>query len=171
MSDVKHKEWFIVALVPHIWKPLMQQKIMMQREALEIVMKLEASHVGENVAGVNQIQVQLENLTLQLKDIKKGKENHKDILCTHCHADGHTKDTCPTFRNYLLSGVPNPLSCGSVPWYRICQVYGHQHKECSYMQKIVSNPTNLYCSFCKSVGHEDKYCRAYHLLQERTYDS
>ena len=27
MSDVQHKEWFIVALLPHIQGPLMQQKI------------------------------------------------------------------------------------------------------------------------------------------------
>ena len=24
MSDIQHKEWFIAALVPHIWKSLMQ---------------------------------------------------------------------------------------------------------------------------------------------------
>ena len=42
MSDVQHKEWFIVALVSHIRHPLMQQKIATQREALEIAMKLEA---------------------------------------------------------------------------------------------------------------------------------
>ena len=42
MSDVKHKEWFIVALVSHIRQPLIQQIIEMQSEALEIAMKLEA---------------------------------------------------------------------------------------------------------------------------------
>ena len=55
MSDVQDKEWFITALVPHIWKPLMQQKIATQSEALKIVMKLEASPIGENAAGMNQI--------------------------------------------------------------------------------------------------------------------
>ena len=38
-------------------------------------MKLEASPVRENAVRMNQIQTQLENLTLQLQDIKKGKEN------------------------------------------------------------------------------------------------
>ena len=73
MSDVQHKEWFIAALVPHIQQPLMQQKIVTQSEALEIAMKLEASPVGENAVGMNQIQVQLENLMLQLQYIKKEK--------------------------------------------------------------------------------------------------
>ena len=73
MSDVQHKDWFITVLVSHIWQPLMQQKIMTKSEALEIVMKLEASHIGETTVGMNHIQEQLANLTLQLQDIKKEK--------------------------------------------------------------------------------------------------
>ena len=30
MSDVQHKEWFIATLLPHIWGPLMQQKMELQ---------------------------------------------------------------------------------------------------------------------------------------------
>ena len=92
----------------------MQQKIATQIEALEIVMKLEASPVGENVVGMTQIQTHLVNLTLQLQDIKKGKEHREELWCTRCCTDGHTKDNYPDFRNYLLSGAPNPLSCGNV---------------------------------------------------------
>ena len=66
MSNVKHKEWFIVALVPHIWMPLMQQNIASQTESLEIAMNLEASPVGKTRFGMNQIQLQLENITIQL---------------------------------------------------------------------------------------------------------
>jgi hypothetical protein len=36
------------------------------------------------------------------------------------------------------------------------------------MQKYVHTPTNLYCTFFKSVGHDEKYCRAYDLLHERS---
>ena len=79
MSNVQNKEWFIAALVPHIRQPLMQQKILMQSEALEIAMKLEASPVGETTVGMNQIQAQLANLTLQLQDIKKAKEYHNEL--------------------------------------------------------------------------------------------
>ena len=88
-------------------------------------MKLEASPIGETVVGMNQIQVQLVNLTLQLQDIKKVKEEHDDLCCTRCHVDGHMKDTCPSFRDYLLLVFPNLLSWGVVLWCRICQVYGH----------------------------------------------
>ena len=69
------------------------------------MMKLEASPVGETTVGMNQIQVQLTNLTLQLQDIKKAKEDHDDIWCTHFHASEHTKHNFSTFRNYFLLGA------------------------------------------------------------------
>jgi hypothetical protein len=34
------------------------------------------------------------------------------------------------------------------------------------MQKYVQTPTNLYCTFCKSVGYDEKDCRAYDLLHK-----
>jgi hypothetical protein len=34
------------------------------------------------------------------------------------------------------------------------------------MKKYVQKPTNLYSTFCKSVGHDEKDCRAYNLLHE-----
>ena len=71
----QHKDWFIAVLLPHIRLPLMEQKIAMQDEALEIVMKLEASPIRDTHAGVQQIQSQLENLTLEIQALKKGKEN------------------------------------------------------------------------------------------------
>ena len=47
MLDVKHKEWFIFALLSHIQTQLMQHKLVLQTEALEIEMKLEVSLVGD----------------------------------------------------------------------------------------------------------------------------
>ena len=64
MSNIQHKEWFIATLLSHIRLPLMQQKIATQSEALEIAMKLEASLVGKNAVGMNQIHTQVANLTL-----------------------------------------------------------------------------------------------------------
>ena len=55
MSDVQHKEWFIIVLVPHIWQPLMHQNIATQSKDLEIEMKLEASPIGEIAIGMNKI--------------------------------------------------------------------------------------------------------------------
>ena len=125
MSDVKHKEWFITALVLHIRQLLMQQNIATQNEALEMAMKLEDSPIGETAVGMNQIQEQLASLTLQLQDIKKAKEENDDLQCMQCRTGEHAKDTCLTFRNYFLSGAPNPLSCTGVPWCHICQVHEH----------------------------------------------
>ena len=47
MSNVQHKEWFIVSLLPHIRIPLMKQKIMSWIETLEIAMNLEGSLVRD----------------------------------------------------------------------------------------------------------------------------
>jgi hypothetical protein len=38
------------------------------------------------------------------------------------------------------------------------------------MQKYVQTPTNLYCTFCKHVGHDDRVCRDYDLMHERSRD-
>ena len=56
MSDVHHKEWFIVALLLHIQIPLMQQNIVSQAEALKIAMKLESLLIRDNGMGMMQIQ-------------------------------------------------------------------------------------------------------------------
>ena len=52
----QHKEWFIAALLPHIRLPLMQQKLQMQDDALEMVMKLEASPLAETSIGTTNLQ-------------------------------------------------------------------------------------------------------------------
>ena len=51
----QHQEWFIVALLPRIRLPLMQQKVTSQSEALEIAMRLEASPMSEYTLGMDQL--------------------------------------------------------------------------------------------------------------------
>ena len=60
----------------------MQQKIESQTEALELEMKLEASPIGDGAAGLIQIQSQLANLTIQIQEIKRGKEVQEYLWCT-----------------------------------------------------------------------------------------
>jgi hypothetical protein len=48
IPDQQHREWFIVGLLPHTCSPLIQKNVMSQSEALDIVMKLEASLVRDN---------------------------------------------------------------------------------------------------------------------------
>ena len=81
IGPVQHKEWFIVALLPHIRTPLMQQKVADQQEALEIAMKLETTPIEDN-SGIAQIQAQLAEMDLELHDMKKGKSIRKEVWCT-----------------------------------------------------------------------------------------
>jgi hypothetical protein len=73
IPDQQHQEWFIVGLLPHIQRPLIQQKVTSQPEALEIAMKLEASPTGDT-GGMTQVQTQLDALTIQLVELTKGRE-------------------------------------------------------------------------------------------------
>jgi len=93
----QHQEWFIVALLPHIWLPLMQQKVTSQSEALEIAMRLEASSMSKSALGMDQLQKQLVNITLELQSWKKGKDVCEEIWCTRCRTKGHSKEQCLVF--------------------------------------------------------------------------
>ena len=104
--------------------PLMQQNIATQTEALEIAMKLEASPVSKTKVGMNQIQSQLENMAIQLQDIKMGKDIHEYVWCTRCRTKGNHKDQCLKFYEYLQDDAPNPFSQGILPWCRIYQTRG-----------------------------------------------
>ena len=81
IPDEQNKEWFIVALLPQIRVPLMQQKIASQAKALEIIVKLESAPMGESISGMSQILSQLTSLSLQVEDMKKdkGKDKREEI--------------------------------------------------------------------------------------------
>ena len=106
----QHQEWFIAALLLHIRIPLMQQKVTSQGEALEIAMRLATSPLSESTIGMDQHQKQLVNITLELQSLKKGKEIREEAWCTRCKTEGHSKEHCPVFAEYLASGAPNLLS-------------------------------------------------------------
>ena len=73
--------------------------------------------------------------------------------------------------NYVVAGASNPLNTQGMPWCSICHTRCHKDEECLYLQKIVSSPASLYYKFCKSVGHDEKDCRALQLLQEKMMDT
>ena len=70
-------------------------------------MKLKASLIGDTHAGVQQIWNQFANLTFELQDLKNGKETRSEVWCTKCKAEGHYKDQCLVFKDYLASATPN----------------------------------------------------------------
>ena len=59
----------------------MQQKVADQQEDLEIAMKLETTPIEDN-SGIAQIQAQLEEMALELRDMKKGKSIREEVWCT-----------------------------------------------------------------------------------------
>jgi hypothetical protein len=149
----------------------MQQKIASQAEALEIAMKLESTLMAESSSGMSQILSQLTSLSLQVEDMKKdkGKDKIEYIVCIKCKPEGHDKEHCPLFHEYLASGAPSPLKQVTLPCCEVCR-NRHRPDECYYMQKYVQTPTNIYFTFYNSVGHDDRDCRAYDLMHERSRD-
>jgi hypothetical protein len=120
---------------------------------------------------MSQILSQLTSLSLQVEDMKKnkGKGKGEDIWCIRCRSKGHDKEHCPLFNEYLASGTLSPLKQVTLPWCEVCRNQ-HHPGEYYYMQKYVQTPTNLYCTFCKLVGYNDRYCRSYDLMHERSRD-
>jgi hypothetical protein len=143
----------------------------MQSKALEITMKLEASPIGENGAGMAQVQSQLATLKIQLQELAKGKEKCEEVWCVTCRKEGHHKNECPTFAYYLAIGALNPLATGGGVWCEICRMMGHHPTTCPLMQKYQSTARSLFCNFCKSVGHDEINCRALDLMRECTSDA
>jgi hypothetical protein len=134
-------------------------------------MKLESTPMGESISGMSQILSQLTSLSLQVEDMKKDKGNNKreDIWCVICILESYDKEHCPLFHEYLASGALSPLKQVTLPWCEVCK-NRHRPSECYYIKKYVQTPTNLYFTFCKSVGHDDRDCRDYDLMHEISRD-
>jgi hypothetical protein len=99
----------------------------------------------------------------------KGKYKREDMLCVRCRSKGHDKEHCPLFHEYLASGDLIPLKQVTLPWCEVCR-NRHHPGECNYMKKYVQTPTNLYCTFYKSIGKDDRNCRDCDLIHERLRD-
>jgi hypothetical protein len=134
-------------------------------------MKLESYPMGESSSGMSQILSQLTSLSLQVEKMKKDKEKDKreDIWCVICKLEGHDKGHYPLFDEYLVSGASIPLKQVTLPWCEECR-NRHHPGECYYMQKYVQTPTNLYFTFCKSMGNDDRDCRDYDLMHKSSRD-
>lgn len=136
IKDDQHRDWYIFLLLPHLRLPLSQQKIGMQAEAIEILMRLEASLVQDTNVGVQQVQSQLEILHMELQSLKIGKEAQPkvrvEVWCIKCKDKGHDKGHCPIYQNYLIGGGPVPLKLENIAgpstrvplWCVICLIMG-----------------------------------------------
>jgi hypothetical protein len=70
----------------------------------------------------------------------------------------------------MATGAPNPL-LGGVGYCEICKTWGHHLTTFPLLKKYQSTPRNLFCNFCKSIGHDEKDCRAFDLMRECTVDN
>lgn len=143
-------------------------------------MRLHEIPIQEMTLGIEQIHSHLQNLCLELQSLKKEKETkpevHEEVWCLKCKFQRRDKYHCPVFANYIIGGGPIPLklespawsSMGAMLWYDICQVARkHATDNCHFLQKFVQTSQQLFCDFCKSVGHDEQHCHSYELMMER----
>lgn len=113
LMDGKHREWFVASPMPHLRSALLQQKITTQMEASEISMRLHETPMQDPNLGVQQIHMRLKNLCLEMQSLKQDRtakpKAHEEVWCVECKGQGHEKDHCPVFANYLARGGPMPL--------------------------------------------------------------
>jgi hypothetical protein len=86
-------------------------------------MKLESTPMGESNSGMSHILSHLTSLSLQVEDMKKykGKDKRDEIWCIICKLEGHDKENCPLFHEYLASGDPRSLNHVTLPWCEVCR--------------------------------------------------
>jgi hypothetical protein len=68
----------------------------------------------------------------------------------------------------LAARVSNPLLKGR--YCEICKKWSHHPIEFPLLQKYQSTPKNLFCNFCKSIGHGEKDFHMFDLIRECTSD-
>ena len=83
-------------------------------------------------------------------------EVHEEVWCVKCKSQGHDRDHCPIFTNYIEGGGIMPLrpeaqagpSTVLSLWFSIYQVAEkHAMDNCHLLQKYVQMPQQLFCNF------------------------
>jgi hypothetical protein len=64
-------------------------------------------------------------------------------------------------------GAQKPLVEG-LGYCEICNTLGHHPTSFPLLHKYQIPPRNLFCDFCKSIGHDEKDFRAFDLMREHT---
>jgi hypothetical protein len=118
MTDMQHRHLFVNSLLPHLKYPLRQKKLQNQAEALQASLQLEENKYQKIDPAIEELKEDLKNLTFQLSQ-NRGKDKREFVWCTTCRTEGHHKNECPTFMQYMKTGPPNPLPIGVI-WCEIC---------------------------------------------------
>jgi hypothetical protein len=117
ITDTQHRHLFVNSLFPHLKYPLRQHKFQSQVEALQEALTVRGKPIQAYRSSCGRVKQDLKNLTFQLNQ-NKGKEKREDVWCTMCRTEGHHKNECPLFAQYIGVGMPNPLASGG-PWCEI----------------------------------------------------
>lgn len=181
LMDGQHCKWFVASLTPHLRMVLSQQKLSTQAEAWEMAMRLHETPLQDPVLGVQKIHVQLQNLCLEMQSLKQDRtpwpEACEEVWCVKCKGQGHDKDHCPVFMNYLVGGGPMPLRPEAqvgprmtpTLWCMICQIGGkHTTYNCHLLQKYMQMSQQLFCNFYRLVGHDECTYRSYEPMMDQT---
>jgi len=113
-------------------------------------MRLHKTPIQYPSLGMQQIHVKLKNLCLKMQSLKQDRTTHprvrEEVWCIKCKGQGHDKDHCPIFTNYLVGGGPIPLrqeaqaglSMTPTLWCTIFQVGGkHATNNYHLLQKYM----------------------------------
>lgn len=104
-------------------------------------------------------------------------EVHEELWCVKGKGLGHDKDHFQMLTNYLTRGRPMLLrleaqarpSAAPPLWCIIFQIGGkHAMENCHLLQKYTQNSEQLFCNFCRLMGHDDHTCRSYDFMMDRT---
>jgi hypothetical protein len=84
--------------------------------------------------------------------------------------EGHHKNECPLFAQYIGVSMPSPLYSGG-PWCDICKTHGNDIYHFPLMNKYQTVPKSTFCKFCKLDGHKDKDCGNLEMMKEMIADT
>ena len=131
MTNMQHRHPFVNSLLACLKYPLRQQKFQTQVAALQASLQLEENQYQKTDPTIEELKEDLKNLTFQLNQ-NKGKEKIEVVWCTTCSTEGHHKNECPTFAQYMAIVLPNPLPTRG-PWCESCKTHGHGPCHCPMM--------------------------------------
>lgn len=145
LMDGQHYTWFVASRTPHLRMALSQQNLSTQAEALEMVMRLHETPIQDPGLGIQQIHMELQNLSLEMQSLKQDRtprqEAHEEVWCIKFKGRGHDKDHCLVFVKYLaqtgLSTTPT-LSC------TICEDGNTLWIIFIYCRSICRHPSNCF---------------------------
>jgi hypothetical protein len=165
--DQQHQEWFIVGLLPHIWRPLIQQKVTSQpagaRDCNETRSIADRRH-ERNDTGSYAVGC----INNPVGRAYQGKGKTRTGLVYEVRTEGHHKDEFPTLRSIwqleCRIHYPEEDTARSVRNGAIIPLSVHYSRNIIVLQRI------CFVIFCKSIGHEEKDCHTFDLLRECTLD-